>query len=307
MVQLTFPMIAIGCVVNLFQRGTASVIRIDELLKPAALHRTTPLEPSALAAEDPLRFGGQGEIEFRDLTFAYSPITQPSCTTSISAFPPAPRSPSSAPPAPANQPSSTSSPASTTPTGYGPRRRPSRPQLHPSDPSREHRRGPPGNLPLLRHHRPEHQLRRTRRHRAQIEDAATIAHIRTEILEFPKGFQTFVGERGVTLSGGQKQRTAIARAVIRNPRILILDDALASVDTYTEEQILAGLRTVMQGRTTILISHRVSTARNADQIAVLVEGRIAELGTHDELITRGGYYTRLAEKQQLEEELAVAQ
>ena len=92
----------------------------------------------------------------------------------------------------------------------------------------------------------------------QIEDAASIAHIRTEILEFPKGFATLVGERGVTLSGGQKQRTAIARAILRNPRILILDDSLASVDTYTEEQILTGLREVMQDRTTILISHRTS-------------------------------------------------
>jgi ATP-binding cassette subfamily B multidrug efflux pump len=141
----------------------------------------------------------------------------------------------------------------------------------------------------------------------QIEDAASIAHIRTEILEFPKGFATLVGERGVTLSGGQKQRTAIARALLRDPRILILDDALASVDTFTEEQILSGLRRVMQGRTTILISHRTSTARNADQIAVLVDGRIAELGTHDELLTRRGYYTKLYEKQQLEEEIAVAQ
>jgi ATP-binding cassette subfamily B protein len=139
----------------------------------------------------------------------------------------------------------------------------------------------------------------------QIEDAASVAHIRDEILEFPKGFETVVGERGVTLSGGQKQRTAIARAVMRNPRILILDDALASVDTYTEERILSGLRDVMQGRTTIFISHRVSTARHADQIAVLVDGRIAELGTHDDLLARGGYYTDLFEKQQLEEELAV--
>jgi len=140
---------------------------------------------------------------------------------------------------------------------------------------------------------------------AQVHDAATTAHIATEILEFPKGFSTVVGERGITLSGGQKQRSAIARAVIRNPRILILDDALASVDTYTEEQILAGLRRVMEGRTTILISHRISTARNADQIAVLVDGHIAELGTHDELIARNGYYTTLAEKQQLEEEITV--
>ncbi|HEV2619415.1 MAG TPA: ATP-binding cassette domain-containing protein, partial [Acidobacteriaceae bacterium] len=139
----------------------------------------------------------------------------------------------------------------------------------------------------------------------EILDAATTAHIAAEILEFPHGFETRVGERGITLSGGQKQRTAIARAVIRSSSILILDDALASVDTYTEERILAGLREVMRGRTTIFISHRISTARNADQIAVLVAGRIAELGTHDALMARNGYYTALAEKQQLEEELTV--
>jgi ATP-binding cassette subfamily B protein len=140
----------------------------------------------------------------------------------------------------------------------------------------------------------------------QIEEAANIAHIRTEILEFPRGFDTMVGERGVTLSGGQKQRTSIARAVIRDPRVLILDDALASVDTYTEERILQGLANVMQDRTTIFISHRISTARSADQIAVLVDGRIAELGTHDELLARNGYYTSLFEKQRLEEEISVA-
>jgi ATP-binding cassette subfamily B protein len=112
-----------------------------------------------------------------------------------------------------------------------------------------------------------------------------------------------VGERGLTLSGGQKQRTAIARALIRNPRILVLDDALSSVDTYTEEKILDHLRDVMRGRTTIFISHRVSTVRNADRIAVLHDGQIVEYGTHDELLSRNGYYTDLYNKQLLEEEL----
>ncbi len=116
-------------------------------------------------------------------------------------------------------------------------------------------------------------------------------------------FFTMVGERGITLSGGQKQRTAIARALVRNPRILILDDALSSVDTYTEEKILNHLREVMRGRTTIFISHRVSTVRNADRIAVLHGGRIVEFGTHDELLAQNGYYTDLYNKQLLEEEL----
>jgi len=137
----------------------------------------------------------------------------------------------------------------------------------------------------------------------EIRSAAQAASIAADIEEFPDQYQTMVGERGITLSGGQKQRTAIARAIIRDPRILILDDALASVDTYTEEKILNHLREVMQGRTTIFISHRVSTVRNADRIAVLHQGRIVELGTHDELLGRDGYYTELYNKQLLEEEL----
>ena len=116
-----------------------------------------------------------------------------------------------------------------------------------------------------------------------------------------------VGERGITLSGGQKQRTAIARAVLLDPRILILDDALSAVDTYTEEEILARLRGVMRQRTSIIVSHRVSTVRDADLILVLDDGRIVERGTHDELVARGGLYAELYRKQLLEEELARAE
>jgi ATP-binding cassette subfamily B protein len=138
----------------------------------------------------------------------------------------------------------------------------------------------------------------------QIHDAAEAANIAQDIESFPEQYQTMVGERGITLSGGQKQRTAIARALIRNPRILILDDALSSVDTHTEDKILNHLREVMKGRTTIFISHRVSTVRNADRIAVLHDGRVVESGTHDELLALNGYYSDLYNKQLLEEELA---
>jgi ATP-binding cassette subfamily B protein len=136
-----------------------------------------------------------------------------------------------------------------------------------------------------------------------IEQAAEASSIAEDVAGFPQGYETVVGERGITLSGGQKQRTAIARAIIRAPRILILDDALSSVDTHTEEKILEQLREIMRGRTTIFISHRVSTVRNADKIAVLHEGSIVEYGTHEELIARNGYYTELYNKQLLEEEL----
>jgi len=138
----------------------------------------------------------------------------------------------------------------------------------------------------------------------QVRLAAEAANIAADIESFPERYGTIVGERGITLSGGQKQRSAIARAIIRNPRILVLDDALSSVDTYTEEKILNHLRQIMRGRTTIFISHRVSTVRNADRIAVLHQGRIVELGTHEELIARNGYYTELYNKQLLKEELA---
>jgi ATP-binding cassette subfamily B multidrug efflux pump len=297
MVQLTWPMIAVGWVVNLFQRGTASVVRIEELLqqKPSIADAPT-------ATDDPIT----GDIEFRNLTFAYP--NAPDVLHNINLHIPA-----------------GTSLAIVGPTGSGKSTLVNLiPRLHDAAPGTVLIDGQPirhftlaelrksiGFVPQetflfsetirknIAFGRPDATME-------EVEEAATTAHISTEILEFPKGFDTMVGERGVTLSGGQKQRTSIARAVIRDPRILILDDALASVDTYTEERILSGLRQGMGARTTVFISHRISTARNADQIAVLVNGAIAERGTHDELLARNGYYTSLFEKQRLEEELSVA-
>ena len=297
MVQLTWPMIAVGWVVNLFQRGTASVVRIDELLKQ---------QPSISDAPTATNTPVNGDIEFRNLTFSYP--DGPPVLQDINLHIPA-----------------GTSLAIVGPTGSGKSTLVGLiPRLHDAPAGKVLIDGQPirnftlaelrksiGFVPqetflfsdTIRHNisfgRPEAS-------QEQVQDAASIAHIGKDILEFPKEFDTMVGERGITLSGGQKQRTAIARAVIREPRILILDDALASVDTYTEERILNGLRLGMGSRTTVFISHRISTARNADQIAVIVAGRIAELGTHDELIARNGYYTSLFEKQRLEEELSIA-
>jgi ATP-binding cassette subfamily B multidrug efflux pump len=297
MVQLIWPIIAVGWVVNLFQRGTASVVRIDELLK-----QKPDIVDAPAAVDTPIA----GDIEFRNLTFAYPGV--PAVLHDINLHIPA-----------------GSSLAIVGPTGSGKSTLVSLiPRLHDAPPGTVLIDGEPVRhftLSALRQSigfvpqetflfsetiRQNIAFGRPDASPEQVEEAATIAHISTEILEFPKGFDTEVGERGLTLSGGQKQRTAIARAIIRDPKILILDDALASVDTYTEERILNGLKRVMEGRTTIFISHRISTARSADQIAVLVAGRIAELGTHDELLARNGYYTSLFEKQRLEEELSTA-
>jgi hypothetical protein len=139
-----------------------------------------------------------------------------------------------------------------------------------------------------------------------IQTAARIAQLDQDLADFPRGFDTMVGERGITLSGGQKQRTALARALAIDPRILILDDALSAVDTYTEEEILRGLSRVMRQRTSLIVSHRISTVRGADQILVLDAGRIVERGTHDELVRHGGLYAQLYRKQLLEEELAAS-
>jgi ATP-binding cassette subfamily B multidrug efflux pump len=142
--------------------------------------------------------------------------------------------------------------------------------------------------------------------REQVEHAAHVSRLDKDLADFPKGYDTVVGERGITLSGGQKQRTAIARAVMTDPKILVLDDALSAVDTYTEEEILSRLGDVMRSRTTIIVSHRVSTVRMADQILVLDEGAIVERGTHDQLVAHNGLYAELYRKQLLEEELAAS-
>ena len=172
--------------------------------------------------------------------------------------------------------------------------------------ARRYRLRAAGAVSLQRHDCRQHRVRRVGAARPNATGSSRPPHVSRldkDLADFPKGYDTVVGERGITLSGGQKQRTAIARAVITDPRILVLDDALSAVDTYTEEEILLRLAGVMRSRTTIIVSHRVSTVRSADQILVLEEGAIVERGTHDQLVARNGVYAELYRKQLLEEEL----
>ncbi len=310
MLMLTWPIIALGWVVNLVQRGTASVTRIHELLmeKPGIADR----EDAAHVAAD-LRL--RGEIEFRNLSFAYPGTLGEGATGK---------------PVRVLENISLKVPAGTSlaivgPTGSGKSTLVSLlPRIYEAPRGAVLLDGLPVDeypLQVLRSNIgivPQETFLFSESIRENIifgapgtdaesvYRAAEAAHIRSEFDEFPAGFDTMVGERGLTLSGGQKQRTAIARAIVRDPAILILDDALASVDTYTEEKILDHLREIMRGRTTIFISHRISTIRHADQIAVLVKGRIVELGTHEELLNHGRFYASLYQKQQLEEELTGA-
>src|SRR6201997_5012225 len=302
MVMLTWPVIALGWVVNLWQRGTASVVRINELLSDKPTIDDASADP-AIPSDLILR----GDIEFRNLHFSYSGADsgRSEVLHSLSLRIPA-----------------GSSLAIVGPTGSGKSTLVNLiPRLYDAAPGSVLIDGRPIRdypLEVLRANIgfvPQETFLFSQTIRGniafgapwaseeQVLEAAEAAHIRREFEEFPAGLGTMVGERGITLSGGQKQRTAIARAVIRNPRILILDDALSSVDTYTEERILGELQRVMQGRTTVFISHRISTVRHADRIAVLVAGRIVELGTHDELLAKNGYYADLFQKQLLEEEL----
>jgi ATP-binding cassette, subfamily B, multidrug efflux pump len=297
-IMLTWPIIAMGWVINLFQRGTASVVRIDEIF------RVPPEITDAQVADDLKNVTAvRGEIEFRHLNFSYNSVP---VLKDINLKIPA-----------------GSSLAIVGPTGSGKTTLVSLlPRIYDTM---------PGSVLLDGRPIVEYPLETLRQNigyvpqetflfsdsireniafgvenasHDEVRAAAEAANIATDIEGFTEGYETLVGERGITLSGGQKQRTAIARAIIRNPRILVLDDALSSVDTYTEEKILEHLRQVMHGRTTIFISHRVSTIRNADRIAVLHEGRVVELGTHEELLSRNGYYTDLYNRQLLEEELA---
>jgi ATP-binding cassette subfamily B multidrug efflux pump len=309
---LIWPMIALGWVTNIFQRGAASMGRLNYILtaKPQIDDRNAKVP-------DGIRI--QGEIEFRNLTFTYPTTIASNGNKGADGHGTAAK--------PVLRNINLRIPAGSTlaivgPTGSGKTslaaliarlwEAPNGEVLIDGRPIREWpletlRRAigyVPQDTYLFSETVAENIAFGLERHkREDILEAAEVAGLDLDVQGFEKAYDTTVGERGITLSGGQKQRSAIARAVIRDPRILILDDSLSAVDTQTEEKILSRLRGVMRGRTTILIAHRTSTVRDADQIVVLKDGAIIEGGTHDELLARGGYYADLYQKQLLEEEL----
>ena len=301
--MLGWPMIAFGWVTNLLQRGMASWKRILDVLEaePAIA------DPGATGRMRPAHEDIRGDIEFRHVTFRFGDTV---VLDDVSAVIPA-----------------GTTTAIVGATGSGKTTLLSLlPRLHDAPPGTVFvdgtdvrqlpltvLRGAIGFVPqepfLFSATLAENIAFGARGDRgtgARVEQAAAVARLDEDIEEFPKGYDTVVGERGITLSGGQKQRTAIARALVVDPRILVLDDALSAVDTYTEEEILQRLSSVMRQRTSIIVSHRISTVRTADQILVLDRGRIVERGTHDELVRHTGLYAALYRKQLLEEELAAS-
>jgi len=297
LVMLIWPMIAFGWVINLLQQGSASMGRLARILDTVPEIADGPDTDAAITA---LR----GEIEFRDVTFTHKDANRPTLSGVNLRIP------------------SGTSLAIVGYTGSGKSTMVNLiPRLYDVTSGsvlidgRDVRAIP---LAVLRRYIgcvPQETFLFSQTlaqniaygtdgaPHEQMLESARISRIARDVEEFPSGYETMLGERGITLSGGQKQRTSLARALMRTPSILILDDALSAVDTVTEEEILSGLRSVMKERTSILISHRISTVKDADQIVVLHEGRIAERGTHDELVENGGIYADLYRKQQLEEEL----